>query len=87
MEEKKRQGGAAGFFSGLVVLAAALLLAQACRTCRPLDSVFHWQRLEQDAQSAVQQAFSALTDGLSRGENAVEAFAESWKTLNDEAAA
>ena len=40
MEEKKRQGGAAGFLSGLAVLAAALLLAQACRTCRPLDSVF-----------------------------------------------
>ena len=87
MEEKKRQSGAAGFLSGLAVLAAAMLLAQACRTYRPLASVFHWQRLEQGAQSAVQQAFSALTDGLSRGENAVEAFAESWKTLNDEAEA
>lgn len=87
MEEKKRQGGAAGFLSGLAVLAAALLLAQVCRTYRPLDSVFHWKQLEQGAQSALQQAFSALTDGLSRGESAVEAFAESWKTLNDEAEA
>ena len=87
MEEKKQESSAARFFSGMAVLAAALLLAQACRTYRPLDNVFHWGKLGRDAQSAVQQAFSALTDGLSRGEHAVEAFAESWKTLNDEAAA
>ena len=74
MEEKKRQGGAAGFLSGLAVLAAALLLAQACRTCRPLDSVFHWQRLEQDAQSAVQQAFQHIFNSFSVGRHTYQLF-------------
>ena len=66
MEEKKRQGGAAGFLSGLAVLAAALLLAQACRTCRPLDSVFHWQRLAERRSAGIFRADGWTEPGRER---------------------
>lgn len=59
--------------SRLAMLAAALLLLNTCRVCGLLA------RPEQ----RIKAAFSALSEALYEGQNAVQAFAESCQVLLD----
>lgn len=77
-------GAAARWLSRLAVLAAALLLAQVCRVCRPAANVIDWDALERYG-ARTRQAFSQLAGALQNGENAAEAFAESYRTWTDAA--
>ena len=77
-------GGAARWLSRLAVLAAALLLVQVCRICRPAARVIDWDALEGYGARA-RQAFSQLAGALQNGENAAEAFAESYRAWTDAA--
>lgn len=81
MDGKKQESTAGKWLSRLAVLAAALLLTLVFRTCRPAGAGTAWAWLERRAEQT-RQAFSTLTEALGGGENAAEAFAESYRVFS-----
>ncbi len=87
MEHKPAKRYLAAFFSTLYLIAAASLLFTVCGHCYPQLGQKLRQAVAGDAHSAVQEAFSTLTDRLEAGDGFSAALRGSYEVLIGETAA
>jgi len=78
---RTRGGGRAGGLSRLAVLAALALLLYTCHACCPEAERALRRLVTNGENSPAAQAFYSLTQSLREGEDAAQAFSESYQVL------